>query len=116
MAIAAPDSLYRMERSYYLDLLQAQVVQLRADPRRRFLVIDQLKELSQKTPSSIEAALIVGDALFHRLCCTLQPLFRDAIFSLLRDSDPVVGYQVADMIEAAVPAEIRNPYSPPAGW
>ncbi|KAJ5926493.1 hypothetical protein N7516_008266 [Penicillium verrucosum] len=116
MAIVAPDSIYRIERSYYLNLLQAQIMHLRTDHRRRLFVIDQLKELSQKTPGSMEAALIVGDTLFHRLCCTLQPLLLKAISSLLSDSDPVIGYKVADMIEAAVPPEIKNPYCPPAGW
>ncbi|KAJ5517161.1 hypothetical protein N7527_008721 [Penicillium freii] len=117
MAITAPDSIYRKERSYYLDLLQTQVMRLRTDPRRHFDVADQLRELSRLTPGYIQASLVVGDTVFHRVCCNLQPLFLNAICSLVREHfDPVTGYQIADMLEAAVPAEVRNPYCPPATW
>ncbi|OQD63081.1 hypothetical protein PENPOL_c010G00167 [Penicillium polonicum] len=116
MAITAPDSIYRKERSYYLNLLQAQVVQLRTLPGCRLHVATQLRELSRLTPGYIEASLVIGDTVFHRTCCNLQPLFLHAICSLAGDSDPVTGYQIADMLEAAVPAEVRNPYCPPATW
>ncbi|KAJ5589203.1 hypothetical protein N7537_011881 [Penicillium hordei] len=116
MAITAPDSIYRKERSYYLDLLESQIVQLRTDPGRRLHVVEQLRELSQLTPGSIEASLVVGDTLFHQICCDLEPLFLAGVVSLLGDTDPVTEYQVADILEAAVPAEVQDPFNHPATW
>lgn len=116
MPLAQPDSIYRRERSYYLDILQSQINRLRTNPARRLQVVDHLKELSQLTPGCIEASLVIRDTVFHRACCNLQPLYLNAIRTLLGDSDPALGYQVADMLEAAVPAEIRNPYHYPPGW
>ncbi|KGO75229.1 hypothetical protein PITC_010820 [Penicillium italicum] len=116
MTIPDPDSIYRRERSYYLDLLQTQVVRLRTDPGRRLHVVEQLRELAQMTPGYIEASLLVGDTLFHQICCTLQPMFMAVIVTLLGDSDPVSGYRVADALEAAVPLEVRDPFNHPATW
>ncbi|KAL2695514.1 hypothetical protein AAEP93_003607 [Penicillium crustosum] len=105
MPLVQPDSIYRMERSYYLDVLETQVHRLRTNPGRRLQVVDHLKELAQLTPGSIEASLVIGDTVFHQTCCNLQPLYLNAICSLLGDDDPALGYQIADMLEAAVPAE-----------
>lgn len=116
MPLVQPDSIYRRERSYYLDILQSQINRLRTNPGRRLQVVDHLKELSQLTAGCIEASLVIRDTVFHRACCNLQPLYLNAIRTLLGDSDPALGYQVADMLEAAVPAEIRNPYHYPPGW
>ncbi|KAJ5490263.1 hypothetical protein N7453_011088 [Penicillium expansum] len=116
MTIADPDSIYCKERSYYLDLLQVQVVQLRTDPGRHLHVVEQLRELSQLTPGYIEASLLIGDTLFHQICCALQPLFLTAIATLVGDTDPVAGFRVADALEDAVPLEVRDPFKHPATW
>ncbi|EKV12714.1 hypothetical protein Pdw03_1555 [Penicillium digitatum] len=116
MAILARDSVYWRERTYYLDLLQTQVVQLRSVPDCRLHVVDRLRELAQMTPGYIEASLLVGDTIFHRICCALQPLLPTAIATVSRDFDPVSGYRVADVLEGTVLLEIRDPFNHPAIW
>ncbi|KAI3198415.1 hypothetical protein CBS147311_6441 [Penicillium roqueforti] len=116
MDIPAPDSIYCKDRSYFLDLLHAQIMQLRSKPGLRFQVAEKLRELSLMTPGCIEASDIVGDTVFHRTCCALQPIFYTAIATLLGNISPVCVLRVADELEAAVPLEIQNPWSHPDTW
>ena len=91
-------------------------MQLRSKPDLRFQVVEKLRELSLMTPGCIEASDIVGDTLFNRICCTLQPIFYTAIATLLGNISTVCVLIVADELEAAVPWEVRNPWSHPATW
>ncbi|KAJ6142965.1 hypothetical protein N7471_002418 [Penicillium samsonianum] len=114
MTIPARDSMYGRERKDYLDLLQSQVMKLRADPSLRLHVVERLRDLHRMTPGCLEGSQVVSDTLFHQICCTLQPLYRIAIATLIGDSDPASVYRVADMLEGAVPWEVRDPFNTPA--
>ncbi|CAG8886233.1 unnamed protein product [Penicillium egyptiacum] len=116
MTKPAADSIYVRERAYFLDLLVTQIVKLRSDPGNRLFVVQGLRELSRLTPGCIEASRVVGDTLFHQICCTLQPLFQPAVATLLADIDEFDGYRVSDALEGAVPPEARDPFNRPATW
>ncbi|KAJ5794206.1 hypothetical protein N7457_000805 [Penicillium paradoxum] len=109
MILAAPDSVYAKERTYYLNLLECQVNDLRWMPERHLQVIERLVELHNLTQGYITASHLLEDACFHQICCTLQPILSSAILTLRRDSDPVSGYRIADELENAVPLAVRDP-------
>ncbi|CAI7610433.1 unnamed protein product [Penicillium glandicola] len=102
MTRAAPDSVYARDRTYFLNLLQRQVMDLRSGPSLRPLVIERLRELSQMIPGCIEASHI--------------PIFHIVIAILCQDDDPIRGYIVADQLERAIPVEIRDPTGHLAKW
>lgn len=109
MACAAPDSIYARERSYYLDLLQRQIYELRFNPDSRLQVVSRLGELLNLTPGYIEASNLLQDTCFHQICCTLNPILQNAMVALRADNDPSTGYKVSDELENAVPLMVRDP-------
>ncbi|KAJ5827427.1 hypothetical protein N7447_004190 [Penicillium robsamsonii] len=118
-SIAAVDSVYSADRHYYMQLLERQVMELRAHPDLRTRVLDGLRELSLLTPGCIEAALVTGDAVFHQLCSTIKPYILAAIATLSEDNaDPASGLMVADQLEKVVPWDIRDPltFGGPPTW
>ncbi|KAJ6190395.1 hypothetical protein N7519_000416 [Penicillium mononematosum] len=116
MTIPARDSVYVTDRTHFLLVLETQILKLRANPANRLFVVEGLRELARLTPGCLEASRVVGDLVFHQICCTLQHLWQPAIATLLADADEFDGYRVADRLEGALPLEARDPFSRPATW
>ncbi|KAJ5494489.1 hypothetical protein N7463_010576 [Penicillium fimorum] len=103
-AIATIDSVYSGDRHYYMQLLEPQIMELRARLDLRTRVLDGLRELSLLTPGCIDAALVTGDVVFHQLCSTIRPYILVAITTLSEDNaDPASGLMVADQLEQVFP-------------
>ena len=116
MTIPARDSVYVGERTHFLRVLETQIVKLRVNPGNRLFVVQGLRELARLTSGCLEASRVVGDLVFHQMCCTLQQLWQPSIATLLANADEFDGYRVADALEGAVPPEVRDPFNCPATW
>ncbi|KAJ5459222.1 hypothetical protein N7530_011166 [Penicillium desertorum] len=116
MTIPARDSVYVTDRTHFLRVLETQIAKLRANPGNRLFVVQGLRELARLTPGCLEASRVVGDLVFHQMCCILQHLWQPAIATLLADADEFDVYRVADGLEGALPLEVRDPFSCPATW
>ncbi|KAJ5496477.1 hypothetical protein N7463_008464 [Penicillium fimorum] len=115
MAICGAGSVYSVDRHYFIQLLQRQIMELQARPDLRPRVLDGLRELSRLIPGLTEAARTVGDTVFYELGCDLQLLFPSAIVALSGDNgDPVSGQIVAEQLLRAVPWHLPPPFTPPS--
>jgi hypothetical protein len=107
MANTPEDSIYGMQRTYFLNNLQWQVGGLKNQQKPLQPILASLSELLTMIPGSIEMADLLGDTRFVQICLDLQPLLTEGMRLLRANGDPHTRAFVAGQLESAVPISIR---------